>query len=98
MRMKLEEWVSKLRGKDWDPILNKLHIATVRTLMSITAVFGVYAVYGIYQLKREADLREEVNNFRRDEEIRRGNIHEGTREDMIDMAQEQKDSAKRYKF
>merc|ERR1712212_541485 len=52
----------------------------------------------MYKWKEEIDFRNEVENFKIEEDARRSHVEEGTREDLKDNASEQKDSAKRYKF
>ena len=52
----------------------------------------------MYKWKEEIDFRNEVENFKIEEDARRSHVEEGTREDFKDNATEQKDSAKRYKF
>ena len=40
----------------------------------------------------------QIENFRIEEDARRSNVEEGTREELKDIATDQKDPAKRYKF
>ena len=58
--VKIEEWISRMRGKDWNPLLDKLHIGTVRLLMCATLGSGVYTVWAMYKWKQDIDFRKEV--------------------------------------
>ena len=60
MMDKVEAWISRMRGKDWNPVFDRLHIGTVRVLMGATLVSGIYTVWAMYQWKREIDFRKEV--------------------------------------
>lgn len=95
---KLEEFMKQMRSKDWNPVFDRLHLGVVRILMGATVVSGGYVVYAMYKWKEEIDFRNEVENFKIEEDARRSHVEEGTREDLKDNASEQKDSAKRYKF
>jgi len=104
---KLEEWMSRMRGKDWNPIFDRVHVYTVRFFAGATLASGVYTLYAMYRWKQEIDLRDEVRNFQIQEERRRSQVEEGERleevkerplKELEDNTPDLKDSAKRYKF
>jgi len=103
---KLEEWISRMRGRDWNPVFDRVHLYTVRFLAGATLVSGVYTLYAMYQWKQEIDLRDEVENWRVQQERKRSRVEEGERlvenerpiEEVKDNTPDLKDSAKRYKF
>lgn len=95
---KVEAFMSRMRGKDWNPLFDRIHIGTVRVMMGATVISGIYTVYAMFKWKQEVDFRTEIENFRIEEDARRSNVEEGTREELKDIATDQKDPAKRYKF
>lgn len=94
----VNDWAAKIRNKDWSHVFDKLHIYTVRLLMSATVISGLWMVYAGYKWKEEFDFRQQVEDYKNEEESRRAHVEEGSRDEIKDTASEQKDTAKRYSF
>ena len=58
---KVEAFMSRMRGKDWNPLFDRIHIGTVRVMMGATVISGIYTVYAMFKWKQEVDFRTEVS-------------------------------------